>query len=74
MVALLKTKPREQRHYPMGPLKQDVPLKVFDEDAADLAENLHRPVPWWVEMTLAAGFVFVVLVPAMAAVVIAWGW
>lgn len=55
MVALLKKQEREQRHYPVGPLEHDVPLKVFDEDAADLRDNLKRPVPWWVELAMAVG-------------------
>ena len=62
MVALLKTKPREQRHYPMGPTTQDVPLKVYDEDAADLAENQQRLAAksWWPEWLMMAltGLVF----------------
>jgi hypothetical protein len=63
MVALKRE--REQRHYPMGPLKQDVPLKVFDENAADLAENqarLRSAKSWWPERLLfvLAGVVFVV--------------
>lgn len=73
MVALLKTKPREHRHYPMGPLEHDIPLRVYNENAADLRDNLNRPVPWWVELAMAAGFVFVILVPAVAAVVLAFG-
>lgn len=65
MVALLNRKPREPRHYPMGPLKQDVPLKVFDENAADLLENIERlraARSWWPErlLMMLAGIVFVV--------------
>lgn len=55
MVALLKTKPREQRHYPLGPIHQYQPLRVFNENAADLRDNLSRPVPWWVELAMAVG-------------------
>ena len=62
---------REQRHYPMGPLKQDVPLKVFDEtDQLDYAENIRRlsaerntPDGWPLYAVLvAAGVVAVLLI------------
>lgn len=74
MVALARTpKPREPRHYSCGPIHQDQPLRVYNENAADLADNLKWPVPWWVELVMAVGFVVVILVPAAAAVVIHWG-
>lgn len=64
MVALKRE--REQRHYPMGPIEHDIPLKLYEPPA--------KRVPWWVDILLAVGFVVVVLVD-VAAVVIAWlGW
>ena len=53
MVALLK--PREHRHYPMGPIHQDRPLKVFDETNLDYEENIARlraAKSWWPERLL----------------------
>lgn len=67
MVALLKS--REHRHYPMGPIHQDRPLRVFDENAADLAENqarLRAARSWWPERLL------IVLV-GIVAVIWMWG-
>lgn len=53
------------REYPMGPLRVDQPLKVYEPPA--------NRVPWWVEIALAAGFVVVVLVD-LVAFVLALGW
>lgn len=64
MVALLKPKPREPRHYGCGPIYHDQPLKVFDESRLDLLENQQRLAArsWWPEKLLMvlAGIVAVV--------------
>lgn len=63
MVALRNRK-SQPRHYSIGPLSEDRPLKLYEPPTQ---------VPWWIDLAMAVGFIVVVLVPAAAAVVLAFG-
>ena len=60
MVALKKQP--EQRHYECGPIRQDVPLRIY------ATEETPQPVPWFVEFILVAGFLGLVALVAVAMV------